>query len=92
MIRTLLIAALLAASTGSLAQKANDNPVKRTIYQGRDGDSLYYKVVCVNGTSASIAMLDREGEKTETCAQPLDKKRTCRTGWPVQEAAQFTCR
>ena len=92
MIRTLLIAALLAAAGASLAQGNAGNPVKRTIYQGRDGDSLYYQVVCVNGKTASIALLDKDDAPVETCAQPFGKKRMCRLDWPVHEAAKFSCR
>ena len=92
--RKLFLAAMLGAaaalfSTQAVAQSSTDDPVKRVLPQGKDGDYTYYQIQCTNGTEGSVVVQDKE---KNVCAQAFGGERTCDAGWNVQMAAERACR
>ena len=65
--RTLFLSATFAAAA-ALSAQAGAGPVKRVVPQGKDGDDVYYQVVCADKTEGSVII--RDSEKT-ICAQPV---------------------
>lgn len=86
--RKLFLATALAAAA-ALSAQASAGPVKRVVPQGKDGDDVFYQVVCTNKTEGSVIIRDKE--KT-VCAQPLGGELVCNAGWSIQRAAEKACK
>lgn len=66
-----------------------DQNVKRILDRGRDGAINYYQVMCTNGTTGSVTVVD---EPPQACAQAVGSAEICNTGWTVNEAASASCK
>lgn len=85
--RKIFLAAAFTAAA-ALSAQAQAGPVKRVLPQGKDGDDVYYQIVCVDKTEGSVIIRDKE--KT-VCAQTLGGQLVCNTSWTIQRAAEQAC-
>lgn len=83
-----LFAAILGAATALAAAHALAGPVKRVVPKGKDGDNLYYQVMCQDGTKGSVIV---QGKENTVCAQALGGELVCDAGWSIQRAAEHAC-
>lgn len=86
--RKIFLAAAFTAAA-ALSGQAYAGPVKRVLPQGKDGDDVYYQVVCADKTEGSVII--RDAQKT-VCAQALGGELVCNTSWTIQRAAEEACR
>jgi len=86
--RNAFLATILVAAAALAAAHAFAGPVKRVLPKGKDGDNLYYQVMCEDGTKGNVIV--RGGEKT-ICAQALGGELVCDAGWSIQRAAEHAC-
>ena len=91
MIRTTSLIICLALAGTAMAQssgKTSENPVRRLILVGADGDETYYNVRCRNNTVGSIIVYSG---KQEVCATPQGGQETCKGSWSLPRAASASC-
>ena len=81
--------ALCGIALAATAVYAADG-VKRILDRGRDGDTYYYEVMCVDGSRGSVLVVD--GEPPRTCAVGSTLVETCDAAWTLREAASRVCR
>ena len=87
-IKTLTAAALGAALWASTV--GAQDAVRSIIAYGEDGGITFYQVRCVNGARGSIEVITEP--TPQVCITPAMMERICRPHWPLEAAAEATCR
>ena len=85
-IKTAVTAATLVLCAAAAAQ---EEPVKRIIPDGQDGDRSYYTVSCRDAVRASVIV---EHDRDQVCALPLGAARRCQADWTIESAAASACK
>lgn len=91
MLRTSFLLLAIAATPLTFAQgtaQPVENPVKRVVSSGTDGDSHFYAVYCKNETVATVEV---KSEQNETCAFPEGKEKQCQADWVLHHAVKAAC-